>query len=238
MTLQPDTRQPDTRQPDSRQADTRQPDDARPGTAPRRTPPSPADLGIGARLSLHPHRDDFVDVIVDALDAAPADDVEVTTDEVTTFVRGTEEAVVRYVRDVVVAAARAGGHLVAHLQLSRGCPGEVDCALADDAVLVTGQAPTLPTTGVRTAAHWALYPLDDGAPGRAGDHMAAITAAIDAARERVEVTPEHFVTRLDGDLADVLSTVVAGWLGAGRTVRHVVTHVTLSIASPSWEADR
>lgn len=234
MTLQPDI-QVDTR-PDPVQpvppAATQQPDETRAAAA------TPAELGIGARLSLHPHRDDFVDVILGALDAVPADDVDVTTDDVSTFVRGTEDAVVRWVRDVVVAAARAGGHLVAHLQLSRGCPGEVDCALADDAVLATGDVPTLPPTGVRAAAHWALYPLDDGGPGRDGDHMAAITAAIDDARARVEVTPEHFVTRLDGDLADVLTTVVAGWLGAGRTVRHVVTHVTISIASPSREAGR
>ena len=55
------------------------------------------------------------------------------------------------------------------------------------------------------------------------------------ARARVDVTPEHLVTRLDGDLADVLSTVAAGWLGAASTVRHVVTHVTIALASPSWD---
>ncbi len=198
--------------------------------------PSPAELGVGARLSLHPHRDDFVDVIVGALAGDRVRDVEVTTDDVSTFVRGTEDAVVRYLFDVLLAAVGAGGHLVAHVHLSRGCPGEVDCTLADDTLLFSGDVPTLPASGVRAAAHWALYPLDDGGPGRTGDHMAAITAAIDAARERVDVTSEHFVTRLDGDLADVLSTVVAGWLGAGRSVRHVVTHATISLGSPSWDA--
>ncbi|GEA80589.1 YkoF family thiamine/hydroxymethylpyrimidine-binding protein [Cellulomonas sp. CW35] len=205
-------------------------------TAPtdRRPGPTPTELGIGARFSLHPHRDDFVDVIVDALDAAQADDVEVTTDDVTTFVRGTEDAVVRYLFDALRAAAEAGGHLVAHVHLSRGCPGEVACDLPDDVVLATPPVPVLPRCGMPTAAHWSLYPLDDGAPGRQGDHMSAVTAAVDAAHRRVDVTPEHFVTRLDGDLADVLTTVVEGWLTAGRTVRHVATHATLVVASPSW----
>lgn len=205
-------------------------------TAPadRRAGPTPSELGIGARLSLHPHRDDFVDVIVDALDAAETDDVEVTTDDVTTFVRGTEDAVVRYLFDALRAAAEAGGHLVAHVHLSRGCPGEVACDLSDDLVLATPPVPYLPRCGMPTAAHWSLYPLEDGAPGRPGNHMAAIAAAVDAAHRRVDVTPERFVTRLDGDLADVLSTIVEGWLVTGRTVRHVATHATLVVSSPSW----
>jgi len=203
-------------------------------TSDPRSRPSPGDLGIGARFSLHPHRDDFVDVIVDALDSAEADDVEVTTDDVTTFVRGTEDAVVRYLFDALRAAAEAGGHLVAHLHLSRGCPGEVASRVPDDVLHAVPPVPFLPRCGMPTAAHWSLYPLDDGTPGRPGDHMATIAAAVEAAHRRVDVTPERFVTRLDGDLADVLTTVVEGWLTAARTVRHVVTHATLVVSSPAW----
>jgi energy-coupling factor transport system substrate-specific component len=197
---------------------------------------TPADLGVGARFSLHPHRDDFVAVLTDVLSRAPRTHVEVVTDDVSTFVRGTEADVLTYLHAALLAAANAGGHVVAHVQLSRGCPGEVDCALPDDALLTRVEPPTLPVSGVRAAAHWALYPLDDGGPGRSGDHMAAITAAIESARARVAVSSEHFVTRLDGDLTDVLTTVAAGWLGAAASVRHVVTHATLVVGSPSWSS--
>ncbi len=229
MSLHPETLHPETLQPEGPHPES--------GHAVEPAPPrlTPAELGIGARVSLHPHRDDFVDVIVGALDSVADDDVSLTTDDVTTFVRGTEDAVVRCVRDLILAAGRVGGHVVAHVLLSRGCPGEVDCTLDDESVLFAGAVPALPPTGVRAAAHWALYPLDDGGPGRTGDHMAAIAAAVEGARARVDVTPEHLVTRLDGDLADVLSTVAAGWLGAASTVRHVVTHVTIALASPSWD---
>jgi len=44
---------------------------------------------------------------------------------------------------------------------------------------------------------------------------------------------EHFVTRLEGDVARVLASVIAGWILVGRTVQHVTSHVTLSINSPS-----
>ncbi|MBT0994714.1 hypothetical protein KIN34_10500 [Cellulomonas sp. DKR-3] len=198
--------------------------------------PTPADLGVGARFSMHPHREDFVAVLTDVLGRTPRTGVEVVTDDVSTFVRGTEADVLTYLHAALVAAAGTGGHVVAHVQLSRGCPGEVDCALPDDALLTRVTPPVLAPSGVRAAAHWALYPLDDGGPGRTGDHMAAITAAIDGARERVAVSSEHFVTRLDGDLTDVLTTVAAGWLGAAASVRHVVTHATVVVGSPSWAA--
>lgn len=214
-----------------------------PGAAPAPTAPTtPAQLGVGARFSLHPMTAGFVDVIVGALAAGDTSRLEVSTDDVSTFVRGTEADVLTYLRDVIAAAAAGGVHVVAQVLLSRGCPGEVACELPDDVVLHPVQLPDLAPTGLRASAHWALYPLDDGGPApdggaRRGDHMAGIYAAIERARERGTLTRgEHFVTRLDGDLADVLATVADGWLLVGREVRHVTTHVTISLHSPSAPA--
>lgn len=199
--------------------------------------PTPAELGIGARLSLHPMTDDFVPVILGALQAAARPDVEVVTDDVSTFIRGAEHDVVAYLLAAISAAAQSGAHVVAHVHLSRGCPGEVACAV-DDAILrrpVT-LAP-LPPSHHAASAHWALYPLDDGDDDRRGDHMAGILAAIEHARSLGVVTgSEHFVTRLDGDLADVLGAVAQGWLLVGQRVRHVVSHATISLGSPSASA--
>ncbi|QHT56172.1 hypothetical protein GXP71_08825 [Cellulomonas sp. H30R-01] len=206
-----------------------------PVTAPdRRAVATAAELGVGARFSLHPASGDAVRVILDALAHADRDRVTVTTDDVSTLVRGTEHDVVRYVHDVLTAAGRDGTHVAAHVQLSRGCPGEVACALPDDVVLSAVAPPDLPPTGLRAAAHWALYPLDDGRPGHPGDHMRAIEQAIAVARARATVSASHFVTRLDGDLADVLGAVADAWLAAARHVRHVVAHVTITLHSPSW----
>ncbi|WP_258723729.1 Ykof family thiamine-binding protein [Cellulomonas sp. NS3] len=203
------------------------------------TPATPAQLGVGARFSLHPMTSDFVEVILGALAAGDASRLEVTTDDVSTFVRGQEADVLTYLRDVIAAAASGGVHVVAQVLLSRGCPGEVACELPDDVVLHPVDLPALAPTGLCASAHWALYPLDDGGPDphgreRTADHMAGIYAAIDRARERGTLTRgEHFVTRLDGDLADVLATVADGWLLVGREVRHVTTHATISLGSPS-----
>ena len=190
------------------------------------------DLGVGARLSLHPHCDDYVDVILSALAAADSSRLEVRTDDVSTFVRGSEADVVRWVHAVLAAAGATRWHVVAHLLLSRGCPGEVDCELPDDALLASVAVPALAPTGLAASAHWALYPLDD----TGGDHLAHIMTAIGSAGSAARTTPEHFVTRLDGDLSDVLTAVAAGWLEVARHVRHVVTHVTVSLHSPSGGA--
>lgn len=190
---------------------------------------SPASYGIGARFSMHPMTDDFVPVILDALAAGQHREVVTSTDDVSTFVQGTESEVLGYLRDVIAAAGAGGGHVVAHVLLSRGCPGEVSCALPDDAGYAPEPLRPLAATGLTAAAHWSLYPLS-----AEREHMAVIGAAIEAARaDGIATGSAHFVTRLDGDLAAVLETIGQAWVTAGRAVQHVVSHATVSLGSPT-----
>ena len=154
-----------------------------------------------------------------------------------TVVRGSEQRVLEFLSAVIAGAASGGHHVSASVLLSRGCPGELACAI-DANVLATATAPpVLPPTGVDAAAHWSLYPLDDGTTGAAApspDHMRDIYAAIDHAKSLGTYTGSvNFATRLDGDLADVLASIAAGWVLVGRSVQHVVSHATLSINSPA-----
>lgn len=234
-------------------------DTARITTAPDGTAPADAaardaqvrELGIGARISVHPHTDRFVDVILGALadveEAGLTEGLELSTDEVSTYVGALqapgEQRLARYVAGLVAAAARRsdGGHVVAHVLLSRGCPGEVSCDLS-----VTGLATVEPVdveaTGVQAAAQWSLYPLLDaagaGTPGAAasesGEHMAHIEKAIAAAQQRGTASAAaHYATMLRGDVADVVATAVDAWASVGEVVPHVVTHLTISVGSPS-----
>ncbi|CAM3440722.1 YkoF family thiamine/hydroxymethylpyrimidine-binding protein [Occultella aeris] len=202
-----------------------------PATTTADAAPAPGEYGVGARFTLLPLTDRFVEVITDALAVDRPAGLEVVTDDVSTFVRGTESDVVGYLTAVIARAGRTGVHTVAQVLLSRGCPGEVACEVADGVAFAPERLAPIPATGLRAAAHWSLYPLHDGPDG---DHMSAIYAAIDDARERGTLTrSEHFATRLDGDLADVLTTIGDAWLTVGRSVRHVATHATISLNSPS-----
>jgi uncharacterized protein YqgV (UPF0045/DUF77 family) len=190
-------------------------------------------LGVGARVSLFAMTDGFVEVILGALHAVDAGPLEVTTDDVSTLVMGPEDEVLRYLRDLIAAAdaVQPGTHLGVQVLLSRGCPGAVAEPLEPGARLPRVERIELIPTGLRAAAHWALYPL-----GVAG-HMPAIEGVIaDAQASGLAVEPERFVTRLDGDVAEILSTVAAAWTTVGSEVPHVTTHVTFSINSPSAAA--
>lgn len=199
----------------------------------------PLRFGVGARITLSVMAEDYVDVILGALASADSSGLVVETGDVSTYLGGAEEDLQRYVTELAAGVARSGRHASLSLVLSRGCPGEVACELPGGAgprvVPVSAPHPT----GRYATAEWALYPLADGpAAGRAAghepDHMRDIYAAIDHAKELgTFVGSQHFVTRLEGDLGDVIATAFAGWTLVGRSVQHVTTHLTVSINSPS-----
>ena len=196
-------------------------------------PVTPEEFGVGARLTLAVMSDSYVDVILGALQGADSTGVEVETGRVSTYVSGAEQDILRYLSQVITGAARTGAHVSATVHLSRGCPGEVICKLPDDSAALFAQNPELEPTGLQAVAEWALYPLaDEDTGGSSPDHMRDIYAAIDYAKSTgITVRTEHFVTSLQGDVAQVLQTIAAGWILAGRSVQHVSTHATLSINS-------
>lgn len=206
---------------------------------------TPGQLGIGMRFSIHPHCDDFVEVILGALADAEAagltEGLAIESDEVSTYVGARtapgEQRLSGYLAAVVTAASRrsGGGHVVAHVLFSRGCPGEVACDLSTT-VLPSPAPVRLEPTGLMSAAQWSLYPLLDGSSDD-GEHMSHIEAAIASARGRgTGASPAHYATRLRGDLADVLVTAVDAWAEVGAHISHVVSHLTVSVGSPGSPA--
>lgn len=194
-----------------------------------------AALGIGARVTLSVMTDDYVRVITQAIADTPTHGLEVDTDRVSTFVRGPEHRIAEYLRDLIGAAASDGHHVVATVMISRGCPGEVCGTVAPPAV----PTPRLEPAGVPVQAQWSLYPLFDPDGGaRPGDHLAPVWAAIERAREAgTYLRSEHFATTLQGDVADVLVTMVDTWLAAAQATQHVVTHATIVANSPAASED-
>lgn len=213
-----------------------------PATGPASAPMTPQQYGVGARFTLSVYDSDYVAIILGALAETDATGLVVETGDISTFVTGPEQRVLAYLRDVVVTAASSGAHLSASILLSRGCPGELQCALPLGTTALGAHPVSLGESGVRARAHWSLYPLLDGiaqdGTAASTDHMAPIYAAIERAKtEGVYSGSDHYATRLDGDLAAVLQTAANAWIGVGETVQHVVTHLTVSINSPSTIRD-
>ena len=217
------------------------PVDADPST-PGHAPMTPQQYGVGARFTLSVYDSDYVRIILGALAEADASGLEIETTDISTFVAGAESRVVEFLRDVIAAAAASGAHLSTAILLSRGCPGELQCALPAGIPAQGADRLSLAPSGVRARAHWSLYPLLDagspGVPASESDHMAPIHAAIeDAKRAGVYSGSDHFATRLDGDLAAVLEAAANAWIAVGGRVQHVVTHLTVSVNSPTAIAD-
>lgn len=200
---------------------------------------TPEELGIGMRLSVHPLCEDFVGVIQAALRDVQVGGLEeglvVETDEVSTYVGArttpAETRLLTYAAGTIIAAHRrsGGGHVVAHLLLSRGCPGEARCNL-QTVGLPRAYPIQVPRAGLQAVAQWSLYPLIDSDSGH-GSHMAHIDSAIKDARVRgTAAEPAHYATKLTGDLADVLATAGDAWMRVGTDIPHVVSHLTISVA--------
>ncbi len=196
--------------------------------------------GVGARFTLSVYDSDYVRIILDALAKVDDEGLTIETNDISTFVGGSEQRVLEYLCGVIWQAAATGVHIAAAVLLSRGCPGEIECELPAGVSALGADPVELPATGMRARAHWSLYPLLDGnsagvgAANTPGDHMDPIYDAIKMAkRDGVYSGSDHFATRLDGDLAQVLQTAANAWIAIGGKIQHVVTHVTLSMNSPT-----
>ncbi|SEP71591.1 YkoF family thiamine/hydroxymethylpyrimidine-binding protein [Microlunatus flavus] len=209
-----------------------------PADDPRALVDDPLAFGVGARVTLAVMADRYVELITDALASADAGGLVLETGDVSTYAGGTEHDLLRWLTQLGAAVAASGVHAAMVVHLSRGCPGEVVCALPGGAGPRAVETPGGVRTGHFATAEWALYPLADEVTGDVEpDHMRDIYTAIARARDNgTFVASEHFVTRLAGDLGDVLGTVVAGWTGVGRSVQHVTSHLTVSLNSPSHTA--
>ena len=199
---------------------------------------TPLSFGVGARITAAVMTEDYAQVLTGALAGLDETGLVRETGDVSTYLGGAEQDLLRYVTDLGEALARTEHHATLTLQLSRGCPGEVVCELPGGAGPRSAAVPAPRRTGRFASAEWALYPLADevAVDGTAPDHMRDIHAAIDHARQLGTFRgSEHFVTRLEGDLGDVIATALGGWLLVGRGVQHVTSHLTLSLNSPSHE---
>lgn len=188
----------------------------------------------GCQFSLYPMSDDFVNVILPAIEAmGKPDDLRVETDDLSTLVVGPPHRVFEVVTAAYEAACKAGGHVVLSALFSRGCPGEPDDPICtpDGPAESFRQRQPGPTTGVEVDAQFSLYPLG------ISSYMSTIAKVVDETRESGALDrSKNFCTRLNGDLVEVMTALENAFNSAARDTGHVVIHVTASKGSPSKKA--
>lgn len=186
----------------------------------------------GASFSIYPMSDDFIDIILSALEKVDTSKVWVETDDVTTTVRGKLVHVFDVTTAMFLHAAKTGKHVAYQATYSLGCPGDStgDVYMAeDDHCMNISEYESIKQY---VSAKFSLYPLGGG------NYMNIIYDQIEAMKEYVKVTPAHYSTRLHGDAVDVfkgLESVFKATVDGGSS--HTVMTVSVSANSPSHKKE-
>lgn len=181
---------------------------------------------VGARLCIYPMQDNFVDVILEAVKASDKTGLAVLTDDLGTTIQGNRDRVFSYVKEVFLRATNAGGHVVANVLFSVGCPGDVP-----ENFDFNVEVPKIefPNEDMKVSCAWSLYPLGTE------NYFQVIMDEIskDIAASDVEVESYHYCTRLDGTAKNIFDLLETSFEAVSKKVRHTIIHATFSKGSPS-----
>ena len=183
----------------------------------------------GCSFSIYPMCDQFVSLILTAIDETDTSKVWMRTDEVSTIVRGRTVHVFDVVSSVFLHTAKSGEHVVCSGTFSIGCPGDSDghSFIAEDEARMN--EPISEEYTPEVSAKFALYPMGGG------DYMDVIYSQIEAMKTQgVDVELTHYETKLKGPAVNIfkgLENVFEATDNAGS--EHTVMTVTISANSPS-----
>src|SRR6056297_2226651 len=197
----------------------------------------------GAQVSLYPMSDDFVDIILGAIESLEPwrDRLRLQTDSLSTLMVGPPDILFPAMRDLFCAAARPGVHTTMHATVSRGCPGEPDdpictpvsgpsrdASVGDRVAACREAVAAMPLLGQHIAAQLSLYPLG------VGHHMDEIYGCIEFLKASGTFDrSKSFCTALRGDAGPVFETLGQAFTGFGAEAGHLAMDVTVSANSPS-----
>ncbi len=188
---------------------------------------------ISVRFSLYPLREDFVPLILDAIDGLARFDIAVETDDLSTYLAGDEATLFEAVRASFGRVARSGAPLVLRATFSTESP--VEPARAARAAPAGDE----PAEGVeswlpeRVNAQFALYPLGTDTDGDTA------RAVIERAREaHVRVVERPLCTHLYGRGDDVFDVLRSAFTTARAGAMRTVMTITVAANGPSSTATK
>jgi len=181
---------------------------------------------VGARIGIYPMQDNFVDVILGAIKKTDSTGLAVMTDDLGTTIQGNRERVFAYVKELFLRASDAGGHVVANVLFSVGCPGDVPEDFDFDS---EPNYVDLPMEDMPVACAWSLYPLGSD------QYFPVIVEEVEKAMalSNVDVESYHYCTRLDGTAKSIFNLLETSFEGVSKRIPHTIIHATFSKGSPS-----
>ena len=184
----------------------------------------------GCRFSLYPMTDNFVSVILGALEKTDTSAVWSQSDALSTVYRGKLPYVADAVRALFINAWQPEVHMALEGQFSKGCPGDTD---GDSLLDREGEAPNRVKIQDRhfpVLCKLALYPMG---PGDYIDEIAKVWRMAEA--EGLNPKTIHYATRIEGDVQKVFDYLEEVCRLMEQSVPHYILHFTLSVNSPTNE---
>lgn len=184
----------------------------------------------GCRFSLYPMTDNFVSVILGALEKTDTSAVWSQSDALSTVYRGKLPYVADAVRALFINAWQPEVHMALEGQFSKGCPGDTD---GDSLLDREGEAPNRAKIQDRhfpVLCKLALYPMGTG------DYIDEIAKVWHMAEaEGLNPKTIHYATRIEGDVQKVFDYLEEVCRLMEQSVPHYILHFTLSVNSPTNE---
>ena len=181
----------------------------------------------GCRIGLYPMSDEYVSIILGALDKTDTSRVWSHTDSLATLFRGKQEDVIYASKALICNAYQKDIHMSASMTFSKGCPGDVEA----DYLSNIDRLETYPTLENETAlceASISFYTFGNS------DYMDHIYKVIDHCKARgVYSQKSHYATILEGSIKDVFEVYDEIMTYAYENLSHYVIETNLSVNSPS-----
>ncbi|WP_085991188.1 YkoF family thiamine/hydroxymethylpyrimidine-binding protein [Oceanobacillus senegalensis] len=182
----------------------------------------------GCQFTLYPMSDQFIEIILSALEEVDTSKVWKDTDDVTTCIRGKMVHIFDVTKAIFLHAAKTGEHVAMSGTFSIGCPGDSDADVYMDETDTPLNEEKSREIMQQAGCKFSLYPL-----GRE-DYMDVIYEQIDLSRHRnVEVSSTHYATRLDGDVHHIFGALHEAFDSVQEKVSHVTMTFSISANSPT-----
>lgn len=181
----------------------------------------------GCNFTLGVMSDNFVDVILGALNEVDQSKVWSQTDDVSTIVRGRYEHVFDVVKAIYLHAAHTGKHVTMSGTFGIGCnkDNHADVYLNEDEFRLNESRSI--EINLEAGCKFAIYAVGQE------QYMDIISSEVKLAEEQVTVAPDYFTTRLDGDVNDVFQALENSFKRVQEKSPHTKITFTISSNSPS-----
>lgn len=182
----------------------------------------------GCRFLVSPMSDDYINIILGAIEKTNTSKIWSKTDKTSTVYRGKRVHVMDCAKACFVNAFTPEVHMTGEFTFSKGCPGDTDgdSFLSQDDELLN----ELQISGNHfdAVAKIALYPLGTT------DYMQAIIDVVNMAKDlEIYVESSHYCTIIQGDIHKLFDYFGKALMYCEETLSHYVLEVSINVNSPT-----